>query len=451
MASITKDPGGNRRIQFVLTDGRQTKRHAIRLGKVTERVAQAVKLRIEHLLAAKIAGHSLDSETAAWLAGIDEKLHSKLVKAGLARSRQNPAAVATSPLGPFLDDYVSKRTDVKEQTRETWRAVILNLKAHFGAERDIATITEGEADGFKLYLIEQKLAATTVHKRLQHVRQFFKSAKRHKLIAENPFGEVSAVASIDESRRCFVERDDIDRVLEVCDPTWRTIVTLSRFGGLRCPSEVLSLRWQDVDFARGRMVVQSPKTEHHPGGASRVVPIFAELRPFLDDAFELAADGAEYVVAGNYREAAMTPKGWACCNLRTQFERLLTRAGVRSWPKPFQNMRASRETELAALFPIQVVTAWLGNTPKIAMKHYLRITEGDFTKAIAGDEKAAHKAAHFGAKVAQNAAQQDAVPIRTDSQTLPQDEDSQELVPLSAAGCEVVRKCQEEKDWGTRI
>jgi cephalosporin hydroxylase len=32
-----------------------------------------------------------------------------------------------------------------------------------------------------------------------------------------------------------------------------------------------------------------------------------------------------------------------------------------------------------------VVCAWLGNTPKIAMKHYLQVTEEDYKKA-AGDE-----------------------------------------------------------------
>jgi hypothetical protein len=47
-------------------------------------------------------------------------------------------------------------------------------------------------------------------------------------------------------------------------------------------------------------------------------------------------------------------------------------------------MRASRETELVALFPIQVVTAWLGNTPAIAMQHYLQVRDSDFEKAIEG-------------------------------------------------------------------
>lgn len=55
-------------------------------------------------------------------------------------------------------------------------------------------------------------------------------------------------------------------------------------------------------------------------------------------------------------------------------------------------MRASRETELvSAGYPIHVVTAWLGNTPAIAQKHYLLTTEADFDRA-AGVDQAVQKA-----------------------------------------------------------
>ena len=38
---------------------------------------------------------------------------------------------------------------------------------------------------------------------------------------------------------------------------------------------MLSLRWQDVDLAAERIVVQSPKTEVL-GKATRTIPLFAE-------------------------------------------------------------------------------------------------------------------------------------------------------------------------------
>ena len=171
-------------------------------------------------------------------------------------------------------------------------------------------------------------------------------------------------------------------MLDACpNHHWRTIVALSRFGGLRCPSEALSLRWQDVDWGSERIIVQSPKTEHHPGKGSRTIPLFSELRPILEEAFEIAPDGAEYVVGGEYRKSSLTASGWRNCNLRTQFLRIVKRAGLQPWPRLFHALRASRETELAKEYPIHVFTAWLGNTPRIALKHYLQVTDEDFERA----------------------------------------------------------------------
>ena len=72
-------------------------------------------------------------------------------------------------------------------------------------------------------------------------------------------------------------------------------------------------------------------------------------------------------------------------NLRTQLRRIIRKAGLEPWPKLFQNLRASCETELMQRFPAHVVTAWIGHTEAIAQKHYLQVTEDDFqaaTKAV---------------------------------------------------------------------
>ncbi len=80
-------------------------------------------------------------------------------------------------------------------------------------------------------------------------------------------------------------------------------------------------------------------------------------------------------------------------NLRTKFTRILARAAVEEWPRLFHKLRASRETELARQFPIRVVTRWLGDTPCVARKHYLQITDPDFDKALAGGPKSGTESA----------------------------------------------------------
>ena len=90
--------------------------------------------------------------------------------------------------------------------------------------------------------------------------------------------------------------------------------------------------------------------------------------------FSEAPEGSTHVV----------PRGRSSnVNLRTGLEKILKRAGVPQWPKLFQNLRASRETELMASgIPAHVIHAWLGNSREVAEDHYLMVTDTDFEKAV---------------------------------------------------------------------
>ena len=126
---------------------------------------------------------------------------------------------------------------------------------------------------------------------------------------------------------------------------------MSRFAGLRVPSEPCSMRWRDIDWSGNRMTVHSPKTEHHLGKGERVVPIFPELRPYLDELFAAATKGFELTVnpddwvLPSFRREAADDGDWRGVNLRTQFKKILKRAGVTPWPRLWHNLRASRQTE----------------------------------------------------------------------------------------------------------
>lgn len=136
------------------------------------------------------------------------------------------------------------------------------------------------------------------------------------------------------------------------------------------------------------MCVRSPKTEHHAGKGYRFVPLFPELRPHLEEAFERAEEGSEFVIS-RYRSQDV--------NLRTQLLRIVKRAGLESWPKLWQNLRSTRETELAERFPLHVVCKWIGNTQPVAAKHYLQVTDEHFRLAVESDvESDAVKASEGG-------------------------------------------------------
>jgi integrase len=391
MASVANDPGGRRRILFVDPSG---DRKAIRLGKVSGRAAEGVKHRVEQLLESQLLKRPMEADLAGWVYELDARMAKKLAAVGLI---PKPEQKAAATLGQFLTDYIASRTDVKPLTTRHLNDARRNLVAFFGEDKALADISPGDADEFRRDLL-LRLGDNTVRRQCGRAKQFLRAALRKRLIRENPFADMKGCGvQANRSRDYFLTREDAAKVLEACpDAQWRLIFALSRFGGLRCPSEHLALRWGDVDWERERICVRSPKTEHHEGGESRWIPMFPELRPSLEQAWDEAEPGTEYVIT-RYRSANT--------NLRTHLERIIRRAGLEPWPKLFHNLRATRETELAQSFPLHVVCSWIGNSQAVAAKHYLQVTDEHFRDGT----KPAPKAA-------QNAAQQAHVESRTESQ-----------------------------------
>ncbi len=100
---------------------------------------------------------------------------------------------------------------------------------------------------------------------------------------------------------------------------------------------------------------------------------FPELYPHLRDAFEEAEPGTVYCCP-QYTNANQL--------YRKNVKAMVEKAGLTVWPKLFQNLRSPRETELAEQYPVQVVCAWIGNSPTVAAKHYLQVTDEHFSKAV---------------------------------------------------------------------
>lgn len=197
----------------------------------------------------------------------------------------------------------------------SWRTILdgttrlqkKHLLDYFGREKLLVDISPGDADEWREALLRGRSTAT-VSREVKRARQFFRAAVRKRLIAENPFVDLSTPAQVNTDREFFITLAGTEKRIDACpDSQWRLIVALSRFGGLRCPSEHLRLTWKDVDWERRRLTVHSPKTANHPGGESRVIPLFPELRPYLEEAFDAAAPGTEHIIT-RYRD----PKANLC-------------------------------------------------------------------------------------------------------------------------------------------
>jgi len=379
MASISIGKQGLVRVLFTAADG---KRKTIYLGKTPKKTAESIRIRVEHLLNAVSSRLPVDQETAKWVGGVGDDLHAKLAAAGLVPPR--PKAVTLAGLLKLYGD--EREAGNKPGTKTNHRTITNDLTRFFTPNIDPKTLTEDDAKRFLEHLRKRELASYTVARRIRRVRSIFAYSVKKKLLPSNPFTGIKASATLPEDRKAYVPPADAEKLLAVANPTWRTITALARFAGMRCPSEVFRLRWEDVDFANGRMTVPNLKTAGQTGKPYRACPLFAALRPHLEDAHELAAPGTVYVISGTLGDSIRAkmdgPNGSNDANVGTTFRKLIKRAGLTPWPRLFNTLRSSCETDLLESFPISAVVDWLGHSAAIALKHYARVPEHLFERAV---------------------------------------------------------------------
>ncbi len=419
MSSLIKEKSGGWRIKFL--DGQKT--IGIRIGQCDKRTAQATQGFIDRLIDAKRLAAKPDAQTIEWLNRLDATIHDRIANAGLTTPRTQQQA----PTLKALIKQFHETLPGKQSTATSYGNTTRNLLEHFG-DIPLDQITAQRADEFRVWL-DQQVAPATAARRIIACRTIWKKGQRWKIVTDNPFTGVKAGPQTNEARKHFVKPEEACKLMDECpDAQWRLIIALSRFGGVRVPSEILPLKWTDItwptDSQVGTIRITSPKTEHHAGGGSRIIPLFPEIAQPLMDCFEQAPDGQVFIIQ-RYQGKSL--------NWRTQFERIARRAGIKLWPKPFHNMRASRETDLMVEYNFNTVCKWLGNSPTVAAQHYAMSTDinADFRHA------ATHKTGgpKCGPIVAQNPAQQ--VPagncneLHADHET----RENQGNLPHDADGC----------------
>lgn len=403
MASLSNDADGTRRVLFMLTGRRRT----LRIGKLSQRDAERIRDHLENLVKARTIGATIPTATAEWLRDLGPTEQDKLTKLGLIE----PVTRTVTTLGAFTTEYIDARPDLAESSREAMRHAARTLTDYFGRDRDIATISPGDAREWRSWVEgTEKLADGTARRRTGYARQFFAHAVRKGLIGANPFDGLAAVVRGNPDRFYFVSAATARRVLDAC-PTveWKLLFGLARWLGLRIPSEALALTWADVNWEANRIKVTSPKTARHPGHASRLVPMFPEVAGLLQEAFDAAPDGTVYVLNHPTWRAAGNRT-----NLRTMMTRYIEAAGLTVWPKLWVNCRATRAVELRQQgFPDHVVNAWLGHAADVAAEHYLRVTEADFERATGAAQNPAHSVRADARQSAQGDSADDRKPLKT--------------------------------------
>ena len=358
MASVTAENRNGRTLYRLEFRDKDKRRRKIRLGEISKRDAQAIAAKVQSMVSASIAGNDLPNSTAEWLNTIGDDLHSRLAEQGLCKAR------AQHTLSGWLTQFMAQHcSSVGDYCQRNLESSQKQLEQHFGKERSLKSITADEAKDFRKHLEESGMAQATIATHVKKAKQFFTAAAKAEVITKSPFAGVFAGTQANAERSVYVPAQTIESAIAMApDAQWRLIIALSRYAGLRCPSETLRLSWADVDFVGNTLTIYCTKTAKQ-GNSKRIVPILPELRTRLEDAFDPE------------NERCISRYCTTNLNLRKMFLEILTKAKIDPWPRLFHNLRGSLQTDLQDKFPAHVVNAWLGNSERVAQKHYLKVTQ----------------------------------------------------------------------------
>jgi len=371
MASLSTGKDGKRKgLHRVLLTDANGKRQQLYLGRIPKKTAEGIYRCVEELERATVYGSTPADFASRWLTTISSDLHERLVKFGLTQPRVE--AIATEDpivtLGDVIERYKARPTwaAIADSTRRGHSYAFVSLLEFFGADRDIATILETDAEDM-VAALNQRYAEATVARVASAGSMIMRYAVRARLLSVNPFEGVKRGSYV-TPHKCYVDAARCQTLIDACpDLEGKLVITLARFAGLRTPSEPRVLRWADVDWAGRRFRCDSPKT------GPRMIPIRPEVMKLLEQQFEAVPEGTEHVLPVMAAGERST--------IPNRIARLVGRLDVERWPRLFHSLRASLQTDWNEVFPAHVTAAWMGNSPVIGDRHYNRTLNAHFDAA----------------------------------------------------------------------
>jgi integrase len=224
-----------------------------------------------------------------------------------------------------------------------------------------------------------KYGQPTIAGTISKTKTVFNWAKSQKWLVESPLKGVEEGSFRNQANNREVTMGEYRQLLDACPcQEWRTIIALARIGGLR-PCEIMVLKWSDIGIGKDkkRFHVFSPKLNRQEHKRDREVPLFPLLLTELEKLRLIPGNKDREYVINHYK----TRKN---INLVTPFTKISERAGIGKIVRPFDNMRASRSTEVHREYGAKAESVWIGHSEEIAKECYLMVTEDDYAAAFAG-------------------------------------------------------------------
>jgi integrase len=195
-------------------------------------------------------------------------------------------------------------------------------------------------------------------KKQERVRGLFRYARRHKMLDDNPALELGKI-TVEPTQVVPFTDDDLDRIFRAAkadsNPRMYALALLMRFSGLRI-SDAIALRVDQIEEGHVSLRTRKVRKEVSVLLPERVLHAMQRLKPVSAKYFFWNGQTDIAAVAGYHRDY--------------YFRRIFKAAKIPGRPHPHQFRHTFASKLLSAGVSIDKVAALLGNSVKIAEKHY---------------------------------------------------------------------------------
>jgi integrase len=177
-----------------------------------------------------------------------------------------------------VDDYkVNGRRSLRRAEQS-----LTHLLEHFGLTL-VADIHEGRIKAYVRARLEQGAANATVNRELAALKRAFRLGEIAQKVVREPH-----IALLKEAapRKGFFEREQLDALLPHLPESVRPVIGVAYITGWRMRSEILTRKWEHVDFKGGWLRLDPGETKNAEGRSFAFTP---ELRSILERQRALAS------------------------------------------------------------------------------------------------------------------------------------------------------------------
>jgi len=189
--------------------------------------------------------------------------------------RKKPDVLFEKHADEFLELY-------SKQNKRSWtsdKTSLVHLKEFFKG-KNLSEITPDLIEKYRLKRRADGISLSTINRELACLKTCFSKAIEWEKAERNPAAKIKKFHEPNAKER-ILTAEEMKRLLNVASPEVRPVLIIALNTGMR-RGEILGLRWRDVDFVKGFILIENSKS-----GRSRKIPmnglVFETLRAMNRD------------------------------------------------------------------------------------------------------------------------------------------------------------------------